>query len=290
VNEASSFHFTYARPAGDLAQGDLVLKTDAIRQLLEKVHPHYLKDDYTHLLVLTQSCDLVRRNGQPCKSRYISLAAVRPLSLVIQREVGRYQDEFAAEAGVCSKRVQNLLEQFVERLLNNNEDEYFYLEKDLGLGFAEASCAFLRLSVAVRAEEHYEKLLEARTLSLTDVFQAKLGWLVGKMYSRVGTPDWVPDHTNETEFKRTIQEVLGGVVRWVEEDQLKAARKTRPPQASSREDLQKHIDATKIPKKKERVLDAVVQLVEGQKLLSEQDTAKLRKLLNNDTALAALLK
>lgn len=290
MDESSSFHFTYAKSKGDLAQGDLILKTDAVKELLQAVHPHYLKDDYTHLLVLTQSCDLVRRNGDPCKSRYVSLAAVRPLSLVIQREVERFQDEFAVSAGVCSKRVQNLLEQFVERLLNNNEDEYFYLERDRALGLHEPSCAFLRLSVAVRAEDHYDKLVAARLLSLTDVFQAKLGWLVGKMYSRVGTPDWVPDHTNETEFKRTVQEVLGSVVRWVEEDQLKLAKKSRPEGTATREDLLKHIEATKVPKKKERVLDAVLGLVTDQKLLNEQDAGKLRKLLNNDTALASLLK
>jgi hypothetical protein len=290
VDESSSFHFTYCKPRGDLAQGDLITKTDEIKELLRRVHPHYLKDDYTHLLVLTQSCDLVRRNGDPCKSRYISLAAVRPLSLVVQREVGNYQDEFAVAAGVCSKRVQKLLEQFVEKLLNNNADEYFYLERDRALGLHEPSCVFLRPSVAVRAEEHYDKLINARLLSLTDVFQAKLGWLLGKMYSRVGTPDWVPDNANETDFQRTVQEILGSVVRWVDDDQLKLAKRTRPDGVSDSAALFQHIVDTKITKKKERVIDAVLAIVEGEKLLNEQDAKKLRRLLNNDTGLATLLK
>jgi hypothetical protein len=285
----SDLHFTYASGAKDLAQGDLILKTRAVRSLIDRIHPHYAKDDYTHLLVLTQSCDLVRREGKACKARYITLAAVRPLRLVIEREVAAHQDDFAAYAGVCPKRVQGRIEDFLERLFNNNVDEYFFLHEDLQVGFSESSCAFLRLSVPVRAAEHYDDLMAERVLSLTDVFQAKLGSMLGRMYARVGTPDWVPDHTSDGDFRALLQKALLREVRFVEDEQLRLAKKSAPI-VLSREATQQHIDQTQVPKKKERILDAVLSIVTSACDLSPDQAKKVRLLLNNDPALSPLLK
>ena len=84
-------HFTYTiRLEDDLCQGDVLKKTEPVVGLLGEVHPHYVEDDYTHFLVLTQTCDLVRGRGGPgCKSRYITLAPVRPLDLLIGREIAK---------------------------------------------------------------------------------------------------------------------------------------------------------------------------------------------------------
>jgi len=294
VQNEAAYHFTYRPSDGDLGQGDLLEKTDEVDALLRDVHPHYAKSDYVYFLVLTQSCDLVRRREGVCAAQYITLAAVRPLSLLLERAVSRFQDEFARRAGVCGKGEQSgnkrRLEEFVERLLNNNEPEYFYLEPEVGVGLASAACAFLRLSVAVRAGEHYEKLLRARRLSLADVFQAKLGWLVGQMYSRVGTPDWVPDRIpNQSQFQKKIDRVLGAVVQWVDDDQLKAA-KASAVGLETRMELQKHIQQTGVQKHKDRVLDAVMDVVRGEELLDEAVATRLRRVLGNDPSLATLLR
>ena len=47
---------------------------------------------------------------------------------------------------------------------------------------------FLALSVALRIS-HYDACIGAKVAQLDDVFQAKVGWLTGNLYSRVGTPD-----------------------------------------------------------------------------------------------------
>ncbi len=108
-----------------LEQGDLLAKTDAIQSIIKIVHPYYLKSAYTHFIVLTQSCDLVRRKREACKARYITLAAVRPLNLVIQREIENYQDEFDKAGMVCSKKYRLELTQFLQRLHNYSEPEFF---------------------------------------------------------------------------------------------------------------------------------------------------------------------
>ena len=295
MTEAADFHFTYG-PADvqNLSQGDLVAKTSAVQALLREVHPHYTKDDYTHLFVLTQSCDLVRRGSAPCNARYITLAAVRPLSLVLEREIEKLQDPLCKQAGVCGKgeqsRDKRKLEEFVARLLNNNEPEFFYLEPEIGRGLPEPSCAFLQLSIAVRARDHYQTLLDARTLALSEVFQAKLGWLVGHMYSRVGTPDWLaPPSMTKSQFAKRIDRTLGELVHWVDEEQLNLAR-DQWPEGATREELRKHIGGVSVPKRKDLVLDAIVGIVQREALLPSHEAPKLRLLLSNDPELATLLK
>ncbi len=187
-------HFTYKEPAStQLQQGDILRKTEDIKNLLKIVHPHYLKEDYLYFLVLTQSCDLERRSSKACKAPYITLAAVRPIELLLEREIKQYQIQHdLAKGKIIDRSYYAKLQSFTEKLLNNNATEYFYLHEDAGMGFSESCVAFLRLSIAIKSKDHYETCLNAKILELDDTFKAKLGWLVGNIYSRVGTHDWVP--------------------------------------------------------------------------------------------------
>ena len=78
----SQVHFTYkCNPdMSSLCQGDILKITEEIKTVLTEVHPYFLNDQYKYFMVLTQSCDLVRRNGSKCKTPYITLAAVRNFS------------------------------------------------------------------------------------------------------------------------------------------------------------------------------------------------------------------
>src|SRR5881394_3482701 len=187
-------HFTYSEEpdATSLQQGDILKRTPDVDSILKSVHPHYHhKTDYNFFIILTQSCDLVRRNGRTCKSRYITIAAVRSLELAVNRYAASLQyDDVEAALGFCPDDRKDKLRQFVERLLNNNEDNYFYLKAEPARGLSEDHCAFLQLSIALKSELHYDTLLAAKSLQLSESFQHKLGYLVGTSYSRVGTEDW----------------------------------------------------------------------------------------------------
>ena len=163
-------------------------RTPALEQVLRTVHPHYHgKPDYPYFIVLTQSCDLVRRDGTNCASRYITIAAVRPLQLAVERYLDSLlYNDVERHFGLCDDSRKAKLRQFSERLLNNNEDAYFFLRREPSAGLVGDHCAFLPLSVALKAELHYEVLLEAKILQLKETFQHKLGYLVGKLYSRSG--------------------------------------------------------------------------------------------------------
>jgi len=215
-----STHFTYSESLTEdtLCQGDLLEKTDNLKSVLQSYHSYYALEKYTHFIVLTQSCDLTRRQpGDPCKSRYISLAAVRNLNDVLTREMyGKYKATTIGDSTCCSESNKTKAKEFLKRLLNNNHPDYFFLKSSTANGLPHDSCAFLHLSIAVKAREHYEKCLEAKCLELTENFRAKLGWLVGQLYSRIGTEDYVPGAVGSTkELDQYLDDVLQENIVWI---------------------------------------------------------------------------
>jgi hypothetical protein len=256
--QPSKFHFTYCLPQNpDLQQGDILLKSPELIKIIGEVHPHYLKDDYHYFIILTQSCDLVRRKPDHCNARYMTLAAVRPLNLAIEREIGKYQTEFDKLAMVCSNDNKYKVLNFIERLLNNNDPEYFYLHEAPQFSLFESSCVFLRLSIAIKAELHYNACLDSRILSLDEVFQAKLGWLVGNIYSRVGTEDWVPNHLSKTEFIRKAKRLANEVCIWVEDERLRVANQSAGQQQLLQEqsEIRDYISGIIIKSNRDKILD-----------------------------------
>jgi hypothetical protein len=285
-------HFAYQSAEGNnLRQGDLIAKTEAVRGICSAVHPHYLKDDYTHFLVISQSCDLVRRDGTGCVARYVSLAAVRPFDLVLKREIAKHQHSDLETVGcICAKERRPVVERFLERVLNNNEPEYFYLHGDPQLGLPLPSCAFLRLSIAVKAELHYDALLSARVLSLTDAFAAKLGWLIGNVYSRVGTEDWT-DYLSGEAFKGWVKDLLDGAVQWHDRKLIQTAAKSLEADTISQgmDAVRARLQATRLPKRKEILLERVQALAEAVHVEPEQAN-ELQKRLRNDPTFAQYAK
>lgn len=250
-------HFTYDTPnRTTLAQGDIIRRTSKVDELLQEVHPHYHRAaDYKYLSILTQSCDLVK-SAERRPTRYISLAAVRPLDSVLRREVESLQyDEVERKLGFCNQARQEKLVQFMQRLLNNNEPRYFYYHREPNHSFDDDCCAFLQLSVAVKAELHYDTLLEAKLLQLKEAFQHKLGNLVGTMYSRVGTEDWLPHQCNRERWEALTRQPLQDekLVLWLERDiHDKVLRELKKLPEESWTDEQFEMAVTKFSKDKEQ--------------------------------------
>lgn len=225
---SSDAHFTYSPEIDNkaLKQGDILEKTDALSGLINEVHPHYANHDYTHFQILTQSCDLVRRGrSNKCASRYITLAAVRSLGTVINRiiesEVEKNKRLEIKSKTWCSDKYKNRISDILASLFNNNDKNHFFLKSYPSCGLAEDSCTFLHLSIAIRAYEHYDLCLDAKRIELESNFQSKLGWLVGNLYSRVGTGDFVPScfDTND-KFNDYIENTLNQHIAWVDAKQF----------------------------------------------------------------------
>jgi len=189
---------------------------------------------------------------------------------------------------VCSNDHRSKFTEFVTSLLNNSiQAEYFYLHDEPSLGLTEKACAFLRLSIAIKADLHYLKCLGSRMLSLQDVYQAKLGWLVGNMYSRVGVEDWVPRYVTKEEFKKIVRNLVDGACKWVESGKLIQARSLINDErivSSVRDELRGHIDSVEVVSARTAIIASVVEELAGLNLF-ENEAVKdqaIRRISNNE--------
>jgi hypothetical protein len=214
-------HFCYADggeyECDQLLQGDVLKRTPEIEQILSDIHPHFHRHNKNlFFMVLSQSCDLVRRNDQQPNALYVNVAPVRPIDEVLSREIAALQlANVRGEIPLVTQKAKVKLADFARRLLNNNVAQYFYLEGS-ATPLGQDCCAFLRLSIPIKTELHYQACLDAKILQLTDAFQAKLGSLVGQLYSRVGTKDWKHDA-----MEAKVKGMLNGVAHWVDDEKVK---------------------------------------------------------------------
>jgi len=289
-------HFTYkdlSSPEADLEQGDIIKRSPEVDKILEQVHPHYLKKDYRFFLLLTQSCDLTRRNSSECKARYISIAAVRPVEEALKRELLRFQNSPSEkDLNLCSMDRKPKLLQFVERLINNNAEGYFFLNREPAMGLTDHCCALLHLSVALKARLHYPTLMDARILRLKDQFQHKLGYLVGHMYSRIATEDWM-DHVKEPQFKQFQDEMieLTNVI-WIEKQDypqlIKRLKQEESPTLETVDRVAKELKTARLSRKAQ-ILEQVEKAMKDVNVNEPAISGTVRR-LSNSAEFNSLLK
>ena len=282
-------HFTYSSilDANNLHQGDVIRRTPEIEDVLRKVHPHYFAHTgYRFFQVLTQSCDLVRREGKACKSAYITIAAVRPVAKAVERYARKMQyDDIEIRLGFCAEDRKSKVAQFVESLLDNNADNYFYLHAEPESGLGEDHCSFLQLSVPLKAGLHYQRLLDGKILQLDDAFEHKLGYLVGTSYSRVGTEDWP---RSNPEYKTLINHHLNASqgVLWldktVHKHVLRELKKLSEDQQTV-EQLQRLVEdaGSAAEKNRKKVLELIAETVKNVGATEKQVSSTIGRLENN---------
>ncbi len=233
-----AIHWTYDKDCNksgessaddDLQQGDILAPTEELRELFSAVHNHFTDDKYLGFMVITQTCDLVRRgNKEKCSARYINLAVIRSMQDVLNDQIKTVCPEIAP--GCFRAADKNEAEQLIKRILNQNESKLglFYLHPDALIGFGEESLALLRVSVAFRAT-HYDTIRGARTGRLSTEFAHKLGWLVGNLFARVATQDWTESSDRKNTLKQNCSQLLDPVDTperiWLEKYQIKGCRR-----------------------------------------------------------------
>ena len=170
------------------------------------------------------------------------------------------------------------------------QPEYFFLYAN-GTPLAANCAAFLSLSIAIKADLHFQTCLDAKILQLKESFQAKLGWLVGQLYSRVGTTDWPREKLN-----KEVEAVLGEAAIWVEESKIsflegeyKKLSMGNPNTTMSQKDIS--TAASSAPTKKRQILDQAEKVIaEALGPDRKEDVTKLRRRLEYDAGLTSLLR
>jgi hypothetical protein len=283
-------HYVYRDPStASLNQGDVLKKTEGLIAHLDQYHKYYANHaDYKYFMVVTQTCDLVRRDGA-CKSPYITLAAVRPLEEVLRREAAKHQTDWQRDAGVIGKRAEEKLVLFLSSLIDNNQDGYFYLHQDVGLGIQQNCCAFLPLSVTLKVE-HYHLCLDAKIAELTDTFQAKLGSIIGQMYSRVAAPEWDENYP-DNKVGKVVAGMLKRNFRTIDDDKIAEGEADLKSDGRwgnmSPTEKRDYITRFKITPKRDQIKERALEwFCQDDNKLIELLRARLQGALRNDPVLA----
>jgi hypothetical protein len=280
-------HWTYEAydDSDELEQGDLLQPTEALQRIFASVHPHFRNSKYLAYIITTQSCDLVLRRSQP-KASYINLATVRPLSEVLHKILGTVAKPIGV--GIFRSSAKGDVRRFLERLLNQNEQAsgLFFIHADSDLGIAEPAVAFLRVTVALRAD-HYDVLRAARVGRLTPEFRAKLGWLTGNLYARPATQDWGEKADRRKLFNNLIDQAMREA-RWIDDEIVERAAKEGIDLSTASPES---VDELRSPSRLDRALEELeAQLTEIAPDLTLEQRTKLRNRLRNSGKFTKLLK
>lgn len=290
-------HWSYRENlGGDLAQGDILLPTDALRKALDEAHRWFNDPKYLGFVVISQTCDLVRRDGGRCKTPYIEIAVIRPFRAhvvpLLRQQCAMIGDRYFPSTE------RNRAYDLIDRIINQNEATLgiYYLHPEARIGLAEESIVLLRVSIAMRATEHYETLLAARKGRLDPEFANKLGWLCGNLYSRVGIKDWKEteeDKKKATEIKGAmLDDADGNGPVFVDcprkfLDDLRNG--TLNLQSATAADIESTLKLYASKSHKEKALDAVTRVLENQNV-DPATTRRIRNVLNSDSEFVNALR
>jgi hypothetical protein len=267
-----------------------------LREAIGKAHQYYAEGEgYDYFLVLTPSCDLVMRDGKS-KSRYISLAAVRPLSVLVERELEKYKRSLKVPGLFCNLDRKDRAVQFVERLLHNTEEGYLFLPGEF-FGDETDRCAFLHLSVALRASEHYDACLSSKFKQLATDFSAKVGQLTANLYGQVATQaldeqaDIDPQQIKDEYRARLLDSESIYWLSGEQEREFKAqAKAVKDANGGEIDDIAVREIFAKIPSDKELLVNRIMKIVSDAGVEDNQLTGSLKNSLLSDTVIGRFMK
>lgn len=175
-----------------LLQGDILKVDGNFRQRFKEFYPaiKHPDNEIKYVMVLTQSCDLVKTAKRKPKLNHINVCLVRSLKTLIQRVVDEeIKPVFILDKNLLPRNALDQLKDRISKLLNNTDQKTcFFLPKHAP--FTEDMAALLPLSFSFRID-HYDELLRNRVLGLKSEFQAKVGYIISQLYGRIGTPDLI---------------------------------------------------------------------------------------------------
>lgn len=280
-------HWTYSSVSSDqdLQQGDILGLSDELQSVLNKVHPWFCHQKYLGFIILTQSCDLVTGRGDPCKAPHIAVAPLRSARQVIHSMLPVlceciYDNMYLADS-------KGRLASTVSRIINQNESSLglFYLHPEAELEIGEECLATLRISVSLKASEHYNVLRSSRLGTLKTEFAHKLGWMCGYLYSRVGVQDWQINSERESEASDIVKELCEFPdIEWLSSTKLKKKLKNGDfaVDGTAENDIEQQVRDSIGREYKAIALD-VVQRICAEKGVDERVANLIRMQLGNDS-------
>lgn len=192
-----------------LAQGDILRVAGQFRRWFIEFYPaiEHPEDASKYVMVLTQSCDLVKAEKRKPKLTHINVCLVRSLKSLIERLINdEIKPTIVGDKKLLLRDALDRLKDKLSKLLNNSDlKTHFFLPKNPP--FTEDMIAILPLSFSFRTE-HYDLFLQNKVLALKPEFQAKVGHTIGQLYGRIGTPDLSDSGWDDKKTRNYINSLL----------------------------------------------------------------------------------
>ena len=196
-----------------LLQGDILKVDGQFLKYFDEFYPAIQPSDgkIQYVMILTQSCDLVKAEKRKPKLSHINVCLVRRLDSVVKRLISdEIKPTTVGNKKILARDALDQLKDKLSKLINNSDQKtHFFLPKQDP--FKEDMVAVLPLSFSFRTD-HYDLLLKNRVLGIKPEFQAKVGHIIGQLYSRIGTPDLHDFGWNDKETRQYIKENVNDTV------------------------------------------------------------------------------
>ncbi|RUR21903.1 hypothetical protein [Legionella qingyii] len=170
-----------------LRQGDIILLKGELRKKFKKffygiVKPHQKR----YILILSQCCDLYQDDARNCKIEHITVCVLSDFNRYLERLINECSLPLFNSRILSEDEYENLFMKLYKFINNSDPKNYFFLPK--GNLFGDDKVAILSVNYPLRID-NYDLLLKNRIGTLSPEFKSKLGFVLGKLYSRAATRD-----------------------------------------------------------------------------------------------------
>ena len=167
------------------------------------IYPEVKLHNITYGIILSQSCDLVRREKEPpLKTPYILTALLEPIEKFIEQKYALQADKLLGKYSLSHRKLtfidrenlRNHLRKNCQRLFDNRETFYFFVS--LGAGKNQRMFYVNLVKCFPFKIMHYDTFIQNSKYELKPDFANKLGYMLSYIYGRVGIPDYTREQVN----------------------------------------------------------------------------------------------
>lgn len=267
-----------------LLQGDILGVSDKFRQHFTEFYPgiKHPEGENKYVMVLTQSCDLVKTEKRKPKLNHINVCLVRSLKSVIERLIAEINPPSIDNRRLLQRDAFDQLKDKLSKLLNNSDQKTHFFLPEIS-PFQEDMVAILPLSFSFRTE-HYDLFLKSRVLGLKPEFQAKVGYTISQLYGRIGTPDLSDCGWDDKKTRNFINNLLHdfNFKQVPDKSYIDYIQEKYRPENSAIHTLIQECAALKATKSFEPVKNELVQNIKSQLIKIFQDQEQTNRLNQMD--------
>ncbi|MDA3814449.1 MAG: hypothetical protein PF570_09400 [Candidatus Cloacimonetes bacterium] len=162
---------------------------------------------------------------------------------------------------------------------------------DTGLKINNHLVALLKESFSINSNSiDHSVLQEYKIAELNENFRAKLGWLIGDMYARVATKDYIPEIISKEEFGKEVNKTLEKSIIWLDDKKINSGDKQLRNDLDklAQDNIRKRLDEIHIPSSKEKIKNLIMEKLKSTSLTPEEVTSITERIIKSTTLKTAL--